>query len=1195
MIAVTLVMVLSAALPVIGNVLTHTAPMAASTTAAESASAASAAVSAAANVAPATSPVSPHQGTLVNDFIAPGGATAEDTAVAYDTVSYEPMLNVYETLVAYNGSNATGTNPYQFVPVAATCVPGTHQCTSDYGASMPGFTGMFDKTGAITSVVGDAVYWTFVIDPAAHFYDAGNATASSIYPSDVMYSIAREMAYSEAIGVGNTPGWLIAQALLPNGSAHFDGGIHAPYNTTPEAIYGSMLINNTNYCPATAMSSMGNGCITFIADGAGAPWPFFLQLIGDGFMGILPADWYTANGAGLPGWTMPLGGPSSPDHGVLLPDGGTTTTGVSWSNFLANLNTTGGKTSWDAFETGLATTYPAPAPHIQWNMVGSGPYYSIISAGVGYSLIVSPGYQQPSGCNVTSGYAQYGGYCWPAADPPGTTNTNYVTSDGYVPDVSVTYEQSDTNGIAAYKSGGADFAGIYTTDTAELLSLAASGKLNYYSAPSLSTFFMPFNLDFSSSAYSTDALPSGLNVPNDFFSGSAVRGLMTHAMPYATAESTANTVDGVQFSYMAGGPVAKGMVGYPDNISYPFNACDASPLTQTPCNPVTNPTVAGSAAWWWAQGTNPTSPYYDAELAACLHRACVFPIIGENGAPNLDIIIGELITEIEAITSNHVKPYTYDLNFGGPGSLIDYQLGGEGPGGAPLPFWNLGWAADNFAPSDYLIPMAFPNSTYTYGDSVEESLLGSPSTLAADQAACGHGAKSLADLLYWAANTTLPQQCQGVAYNLVNEYLYDSTHSGGMLDAAYIYAIQAILANLNLYVYFGQENQVTSAAPWINPSSLNFNPTVGGGGDTYYFQVQYNPVESNVTFSETGLTSGSNSWSISAGSPVTAKQNLTGGPLSFFEPSGALSFHISSAFGTVASVTGGVGTTTGGTTVSGDTSLLVTFTPKAPSTNSTLEFTETGLTPGTAYTVTIDQTGHDASGTGTNGTTAPGALNFTVTSGTSWKYTVTATGLWKGNTKGHVHVTTNTVKAITFTQVLEKVSFKAKGLPRGTTWGVNISGVGNFSTTTPVITQSLGYGTYSFEVWNESGFTVTPAGINDWTALTIGSARPLTIHVGYDSDKVIFAAHGLAHGTSWTIEVTNASYSATVSGTAGTEKLTLPYGVYNYTASAVGYSDINGTFVVNVTHPPVHVTLDFVAAPVQFGGVPLQAVNRQQA
>ncbi|MGP8077853.1 MAG: hypothetical protein ACLQC7_08750, partial [Thermoplasmata archaeon] len=134
-------------------------------------------------------PVSPHPGTLTVYEILPGGSNTEDPSVAYDTGSYEAILNVYQTLVNYNG-NSTDT----FVPTLAVCVPRTPQCSTDY----PGFTGIYDQTGAVfTGGVGQLpTYWTYVIDKQASFYDPTTTTSWGVYPSDVMFSLARTIAFA---------------------------------------------------------------------------------------------------------------------------------------------------------------------------------------------------------------------------------------------------------------------------------------------------------------------------------------------------------------------------------------------------------------------------------------------------------------------------------------------------------------------------------------------------------------------------------------------------------------------------------------------------------------------------------------------------------------------------------------------------------------------------------------------------------------------------------------------------------------------------------------------------------------------------------------------------------------------------------------------------------------------------------------
>jgi len=568
---------------------------------------------------------------------------------------------------------------------------------------------------------------------------------------------------------------------------------------------------------------------------------------------------------------------------------------------------------------------------------------------------------------------------------------------------------------------------------------------------------------WSPSAYKTDALPGSPNIPADFFSGAAVRGLLTHAVPYTTVESTANTVDGVQLYFEGGGPVATGMNYYADNVTYPYQEG----------NPTQSSSTVGSAAWWWTQGTTQGSPFYDPALAACMTTTCVFPMIGEAGATNLDIILTEEINSIESITGNHLQPYTYDLNFGGPNSLISYQLGGEGPGAAPLPYWNLGWAADNFNPQDYLFPMAFPNSTYTYGDAVYQGF----NTPADDNpAACGHANVTQADLIYWgkiASSSQIPQECQGVAYDIVDAFFYTATHATNVSEITIDYwAMESILNGLNLYVWDGQQNEIFSAAPWIDLSSVNTNPTVGAGADQYYFQLRYVPFESTVTFQQTGLPSGA-SWTVSAGTPLTVKSNSTGGPITFALPNGTTPFKISAQAGVVTAVSGGTGTTLTSTQLSGSpVTLSVTFSPV-----TLLTFTETGLQPNTPWTVTINETGKGAAQLGYFNGTSGTSIVFPVPSGTAWKYTVSAAAGYKFATSGTVKVKGNTEKALKFVELFTPVTFTEKGLKKGTTWSVNISGPGgasySFSGTGASAKFKLPFGSYTFTVSSVTGYTVS--------------------------------------------------------------------------------------------------------------------------
>src|SRR5579863_1326282 len=82
---------------------------------------------------------SPHAGSLDVYELAPGGSNSEDPAIDYETVGAEVIENVYQPLIAYNGSS-TGPTYQSYVPMLATCVPGSttgaNNCQSLYGSTL---------------------------------------------------------------------------------------------------------------------------------------------------------------------------------------------------------------------------------------------------------------------------------------------------------------------------------------------------------------------------------------------------------------------------------------------------------------------------------------------------------------------------------------------------------------------------------------------------------------------------------------------------------------------------------------------------------------------------------------------------------------------------------------------------------------------------------------------------------------------------------------------------------------------------------------------------------------------------------------------------------------------------------------------------------------------------------------------------
>ncbi|MCI4346697.1 MAG: hypothetical protein L3K07_08120, partial [Thermoplasmata archaeon] len=133
--------------------------------------------------------------------------------------------------------------------------------------------------------------------------------------------------------------------------ASWDGGIHNSLNNTPAAMFGTMLVNSSAYCPAAAMSN-DHGCVTFLANGNGQAWPYFLELIADQLgASIQSCGWASSTASsggsdGIPYWTE-NNVTDAGDHPCLLPGGATTTDSPLFTTALSHIPAKG----FDAWET----------------------------------------------------------------------------------------------------------------------------------------------------------------------------------------------------------------------------------------------------------------------------------------------------------------------------------------------------------------------------------------------------------------------------------------------------------------------------------------------------------------------------------------------------------------------------------------------------------------------------------------------------------------------------------------------------------------------------------------------------------------------------------------------------------------------------------------------------------------------------
>ncbi|MCI4346698.1 MAG: hypothetical protein L3K07_08125, partial [Thermoplasmata archaeon] len=445
----------------------------------------------------------------------------------------------------------------------------------------------------------------------------------------------------------------------------------------------------------------------------------------------------------------------------------------------------------------------SPNGNVASKIVASGPYQlANYQFGTSYTLTASPAY-------VPNEYCNYGG-CMPAV--------------GHLPQkIEVTWESNIAEGEQAIAAGIADTATIPNTDTALFLQLVQKGQVQALSFPSLSIYFFPYNLAFnvaSAEKYTTNPI----TVPSDWFSYVGMRQFFSLAYPYTTIENTILTKDGIQGGFNYGGAIPQFMANYyPTNVTFPnvdpSIACAGAGANTPLC-----------ASWWWTQMTTPSSPLYDPEAAACSpSNPCQLPLIGETGAPTLDEQENLWVNSISQFSGGAVKAAATDINFA---NLVANSLFAT-PYTGSMPVYTLGWSPDYPDPTDYVAPMYYPDSTYTFSDTVAEQL----SLPAFDAPSCSHSAG------FWASQTTVNNTCQGAAYSAMTGLLFAAATMPVGPQRVLTYVMAEHIANLlSLYQYQYQLNQVYGMSSWVNVASIDTNVTSGGGNDLSYFLLNGNGV-----------------------------------------------------------------------------------------------------------------------------------------------------------------------------------------------------------------------------------------------------------------------------------------------------------------------------------------------------------------
>jgi len=225
-------------------------------------------------------------------------------------------------------------------------------------------------------------------------------------------------------------------------------------------------------------------------------------------------------------------------------------------------------------------------------------------------------------------------------------------------------------------------------------------------------------------------------------------------------------------------------------------------------------------------------------------------------------------------------------------------------------------------------------------------------------------------------------------------------------------------------------------------------------------------------------------------------------------------------------------------------------------------FSMTGLPSGTVWYVNI--TGQPGSGS-----IASNSHSISLINGT-YSYTIATADKAYSPDPLSGSFTVNgapVAESVTFVQVTYTVTFTESGLPAGTEWYVNVTGLGSGAITGTSYSASLTNGTYSYTI-DTSDKSYAPSSYAG--SFIVNGAPPALPTVKFSSVEysVVFTEKGLPSGTTWYVNLSNGSSYHTSSSTI---TLLLINGTYSFTISKVsGYNTEtgSGSFSVSGSSPP---------------------------
>jgi hypothetical protein len=391
------------------------------------------------------------------------------------------------------------------------------------------------------------------------------------------------------------------------------------------------------------------------------------------------------------------------------------------------------------------------------------------------------------------------------------------------------------------------------------------------------------------------------------------------------------------------------------------------------------------------------------------------------------------------------------------------------------------------------------------------------------------GLQSNSTPLTGSASKSFGNQIQANASDLVLSIVsgrgYEGWHGSG---------VDALLDNVvspesGRYVTLAdfQYTAASAASVWMNGSSNKSNNWIADSLTLKGAPPIQTPY--SVTFTETGLAPGT-LWGVTLNGSLLAA--LAPNPVVFSELNGNYSFNVSGVGGFAASPSSGTVGVIGASITN-----PIGFSP--PAASFAVNYTETGLAPGTLWQVTLNGTTVVAS--------TPNPVVFSELNGT-YAFTVgSVRGFAPIPALGSVTVNNSTVStpigfsAIPFTY---PVTFSESGLAPGTSWSVALNGTQGNATAPSSIGFNALNGTYPFAVAPQPGYAEKPATDNitvSGHAVSMGIAFTLLFKAGNASIQHVVLIVMENHEVTKILNSDQAPYQKYLSNTYG--NVTSFYGI----------------------------------------------------